>query len=133
MFNRGDCFWIETNYDNYGYITSHLYVIALKFAENRIVIVNFDKTCGKHIFDRTVIIEPSEDPSFFTEQSFVNYYRSEVTTEEDLQYKISHGIAKNRGVLNPNVVEKVCEGVLRSEDSPFEVREPFEDLLFGSL
>jgi hypothetical protein len=133
MTVEGECYWIETNFDRNGYITSHLFVITHKLSNDVLVMVNFDKTRGKRIYDKTVIVEALEVPELLTEQSFANYSRSEIITEADLQKKITLGIAKIRGILDPIVLEKICDGILRSEDTPYEVRDLVEDLLFGSL
>ena len=73
MFQKGDCFLIETNKDNNGYIQSHFFITILEITEKEIVIVNIDKVRGKSVYDKTVILDAKEGHDFVTETSFVNY------------------------------------------------------------
>jgi hypothetical protein len=134
MFAKGNCFWIETNPDEEGRPQGHFFVLICRCVDGRIVIVNVDKTKGKKKYDRTTILKSGEGHSFIKEESFVNYDEAEVTDIGSLQEKINDKTAKHKdGLMNPSVVDKICDGVLKSEFSNYEVREIFEDLLYASM
>ena len=133
MFQKGDCFLIETNKDNNGFIQSHFFITILEITEKEIVIVNIDKVRGKSVYDKTVILNAEEGHEFVTETSFVNYYKSEITTIECLQEKINKNVAKYYGKMKDDTVEKIKGGVLNSKKTPFAVRYVFENYFFSQI
>ncbi|MHB8088599.1 MAG: hypothetical protein ACYDH2_10190 [Anaerolineaceae bacterium] len=133
MFSLGECYRIETNLDREGQIKSHFYVIILKTEKDQIVMVNFDKTRGRSKYDRTVIIMPGECGDIITEESYINYNEAELIDIESFQTKVETGIIKFRGVIGTPILDRINNGVLRSKHTPFEIREIYEDKIYGSL
>jgi hypothetical protein len=133
MFEKGDCFLIETNCDDFGCVQSHLFVTILEINENEIVLVNIDKTNGKSKYDNTVILKVNEGHEFITETSFVNYHFAYKETKESLESKIKEKIAKHKGTMCSEVVEKIKCGVLKSKKTPYEIRDIFEDMLYSEV
>jgi hypothetical protein len=133
MFEEGNCFLIETNYDKDGYLQSHLFILILKDERERVVIVNIDKKRGKKKIDLTTILYAGEGHEFIKEESYVNYNFSELTDISTIKSKLSSKTAKHIGVFDKEVLQRVCDGVLKSDFTPYEVREAFEDRLFREI
>jgi hypothetical protein len=130
MFEKGDCFLVETNLDSWDHIQSHLFITILEVNENEIVLVNIDKTRGKSKYDTTVILNTGEGHEFVKEPSYVNYRKAVKHTQESLEIEIDVGTIKYKGRMKIETVEKIKSGVLKSKVTPFEIREIFEDGLY---
>jgi hypothetical protein len=134
MFEEGNCFWIETNPDREGRPQGHFFVLIFRCDDERIVIVNIDKTKGKKKYDTTTIIYASEGHEFIIEDSYVNYDQAELTDIGHLQAKLDDKSAKHKdGLMEKDVFDRIYAGVLKSEFTNYEVREVFEDRLFKSI
>jgi hypothetical protein len=133
MFEEGNCFWIETNLDREEKWQGHFFVIILKCDDERIIIVNIDKIRGKKKYDHTTIIHAGEGHEFITEDSYVNYDLSELTDIGRINTLLEQKLAKPKGEMNITIVHRICDGVLKSDFTPYEVREVFEDRLYNSI
>ncbi len=134
MFEEGNCFWIETNPDRGGRPQGHFYILILKCDKERIVIVNIDKIRGKKKYDPTTILHAGEGHEFIVEDSYVNYYYAELTDIGHLQAKLDDKSAVHKdGLMAKSVLRKICEGVLKSDYTNYEVRDVFEDLLYNNI
>lgn len=133
MFDEGSCFWIETNIDKEGKWQGHFFVIILKCNQEKVVLINIDKIRGKKKYDATTIIHANEGNEFITEDSYVNYDLSEITDIDRIKNKFKERSAKPRGEMDKLIVQRICDGILKSDFTPREVREIFEDRLYSKL
>jgi len=133
MFEEGNCFWIETNLDRNGNLQGHFFILILKCDNEKIVLANIDKTRGKKRYDTTTILHAGEGHEFVVEESYVNYDFSELTTIDKITTMLENRTAAYRGVMDAAIVQRICDGILKSKFTPYEVREAFEDRLYKNL
>lgn len=133
MLGQGDCLLIETNVDKDGLIQAHLFVVVLEPREhtNATIIVNIE-TLRSRKQDQTTILRAGEH-EFITSDSFVNYRRARIVSADDLDRLIEEGEAKVKPAVDPKVLERICDGVLRSPFIPLEVAEMYQDFLHEGL
>ena len=133
MLSAGDCLLIETNRDRFGYIKSHLFVIVLEpQGANRIVIIVNIESFRSPKQDQTTILEPGVH-EFVIRHSYVNYARARLVPIDELEMLIKSGDAKVKSPLDSNTFKKVCDGILKSKFTPYEVRDVYENYLFSQL
>ena len=128
----GDCLLIETNLDEGGHVVSHLFVVILECNEHseKTIIVNIQSAEGK--FDRTTILQIG-DHEFIKRVSFVNYRLARIVTKSDLDGLAKSKKAKPKQPLSEEVFQRLCEGIMKSPFTSLEVRELYEDYLYGRL
>ncbi len=133
MLGQGDCLLIETNVDKDGLIQAHLFVVVLEPQEhtNTTIIVNIE-TLRSRKQDQTTVLRAGEH-EFITSDSFVNYRRARIVSADDLDRLIEEGEAKVKPAVDSKVLERICDGVLRSPFIPLEVAEMYQDFLHESL
>ena len=133
MLKLGDCLLFKTNFDEFGFIQNHLFIIVLEpqgITQN-IIIVNIDKhTSPKQ--DQTTILQPG-DHDFINLQSYVNYGRAKIISYDKLEEYVRRGEARLYPPLENILLQRVCEGILRSRFTPIEVRELYQDSLYNQI
>lgn len=133
MLKSGDCLLIETNFDEFGFIQNHLFIIILEpqGAIRNTIVVNIE-TYNSKKQDDTTILEPGEH-DFIVERSYVNYRRARIRSFDDLEDLVRNGKAKPYSPLKDNLFHKVCEGILKSIFTPYEVKELYLDSLINNI
>ena len=128
----GDCLLIETNKEA-GYIKSHLFVIILEAEDHtrNTIIVNI-QTIQDGKYDKTVVLRKGDHP-FIKHDSYVNYRLSQIVSLNDLEQKISDGIASIKPSMTTAVFQKICVGISKSPFTPTEVVEMYQRFLFSNL
>jgi hypothetical protein len=133
MLEAGDCYLIATNKDAEGYEAKHLFVILLdgeQFTGTTIVVPVNSYESEKQ--DQTTLLQPGEH-EFIVKVSFTNYSRARATSIKDIQRLIDEKKATQKTRFNPQVLERMCEGVLRSKRTPNEVKQIYSHYLFRKL
>lgn len=133
MFTAGETLHIETNHTEGGYIQSHLFVIVLDIdpKNNSTIIIPIDTIRGsKHDKQTTLDIGCHE---FITRNSYVNYRRAKLVTTDNLQNLILQGIAKRKKPCSKELLDRIRDGILKSEFTPMEIREIYTSYLFESI
>lgn len=136
MFQAGDCFLIETNRDEGGFIKSHLHIVIIDCEEHTgtTVIVVVETLEGKK--DETTILKPG-DHDFIQQDSYVNYRRSRTTSNTDLRRLVETGVAKPKNPVSKELLIKIKKGIIDSRFTPRYVveycRRKFSDEAFDQL
>jgi hypothetical protein len=130
LLKSGDCLLIETNFDEWGFIQNHLFIIILEpqGTTRNTIIVNIDKLTSRKQ-DQTTILNPG-DHDFIDVQSYVNYGRAKIRSFDELEDRVRKGDVKLYPPLKDDIFQRVCEGILKSKFTSYEVRELYLDNLF---
>lgn len=117
----GNCYLVETNRDSAGYINSHLLVVLLDPEErtNETIIVPVD-TLRSPKHDTTTILEPGIH-EFITKRSYINYRFAKVRSISFIENLQKEKKAKIKDSLDTKVVDKIVEGLRKSDYTPEEV------------
>lgn len=117
----GDCYLVETNRDRDGYINRHLLVVLLEPEEhtNNTIIVPVD-TLKSPKHDSTTILEPGIH-EFITKRSYVNYRFAKVRSISFIENMLKEKKANIKNPLDNEVVDKIVEGLRKSDYTPEEV------------
>ena len=133
MLSPGDCVLIETNSDEYGVIQSHLFIIVLepeKHTHNTVVVPV--ESCRSDKYDHTTLLQPG-DHDFIIRQSFVSYRRSEIVSTDRVEELLNDGYATPHKPMRQDALQRVCDGVLRSRFTPYDVQEMYRNAIFRNI
>lgn len=131
MIKPGGTLLIETNFNEGGYIQSHLFIIVLETDDHLTIIIPIDTIRGPK-FDRQMILNIGCH-EFITHDSYINYRRARIISTVDLENMISSGKAKIRASFTEKLLEKVRDGILKSDFTPMEIRDIYSSHLFKSI
>jgi hypothetical protein len=129
----GTCFLIETNNSQDGQIIFHLFIVALEpeeFTKNTIIIPVDTLHSNKQ--DQTTILNCGEH-EFIKSRSFLNYNRSKIKSITDIERMIEKGTAKIRPPIDPKILDKIVNGIKKSDHTPSEVCRMYENNMFRKL
>ncbi len=133
MLEAGDCYLVTTNKDLDGYEAKHLFVILLdgeQFTGTTIVVpVN---TYDSDKQDQTTLLQLGEH-EFIIGVSFANYSRARITSIKDIQRVIDEKKATQKTRFSAEILERICEGVLKSKRTPNEVKQLYSHFMFRKL
>lgn len=130
MVKAGDCFWIETNQEKK---EGHLFVIVLEpeeFTRNTVIIPVDSYTSDKQ--DSTTILNPG-DHDFIKHKSFLNYNRARIRTMTSIEQMIKDGKAKTKPAVSSDILERITDGLRKSEHTPQEVITMYTYYMFRKL
>ena len=133
MLEAGDCFLIETNYSEDGSIVAHLHIILLPPEEHtkNTIIVQIN-TLRSQKQDKTMILNPG-DHEFIVNPSFVNYNRARILSITSIEAMIEQGIAKIKPPISQEILEKIIDGLRKSDHTPREVLTMYGYFMFRRL
>jgi len=133
MLQTGDCLLIETNPNGYGHIQFHLFILILIYQKEIIyTIIVPVETLRSPKHDRTTVLKPGCH-EFITKDSYINYRRAKITPVSDLQQHVDDGDMKVKSPFNEAILQRVCDGILKSQFTPTDVRELYQDYLYGNF
>jgi len=91
--------------------------------DNYVLVVNSSRVKTKKVFDRSCILKPDDHP-FITEESYIFYLWAKLYKAAQLMNDFMRGALIKRESFDLNdakqraVFERVCDGLLKSEQSP---------------
>lgn len=133
MFEPGDTLLIETNYNDRGEIQNHLFVIILKFEDKtKLTIIIPISTLNSPKQDRQTVLTMGCH-EFINHESYVNYGRAKLISEEQLNHLITEGQVKRKSRFEEPNFSRICDGILKSHFTPPDVREHYQDYIFKKL
>jgi hypothetical protein len=133
MLQAGDCYLLTTNTDSRGYEVQHLHVVLLdgeQYTNNTIVVPICTYDSPKQ--DQTTLLEPGEH-EFIVRPSYVNYRRAKTASIPDIQRLIDAKTAKQKPQVGNNILTRICEGIMKSPHTPFEVKAAYERCMFRKI
>jgi hypothetical protein len=129
---RGDCLLIETNREE-GIIKSHLFVLIVEMeAYTRNTIIVNIQSINSEKYDHTTRLKPG-DHEFIIHDSFVNYRLARIISMDELEVKIRIGLAVVKKPFTNDILNRICEGICKSDFTPMEVVEMYQNSLFSGL
>jgi hypothetical protein len=128
----GESILFETNFnfrtDSY---QQHLhFIIAACNKDNRVLIIPVDSLRAKA--DRTTILQPGDHP-FITHLSFMNYSQAKIVPLNHLNTLITEHKAKEDSPLDQAILDRIRNGVCRSDRTPDGVKDFYLDVLYNTL
>ena len=121
MAKAGDCFWIETNHDQDGYIAGHLVIVVLdpeEFTKRTIIVPVTTLRSQKQ--DQTTILDQG-DHEFIKHRSFINYGLAKIRSMAFIEELIKSGKGKAKDPIGDVILSKVSQGIRKSPHTPQEV------------
>jgi len=95
------------------------------------IIVNIQSIRGEK-YDHTVRLKPG-DHEFIVHDSFVNYRLARIISLDELEAKIRTGTAVMKKPFRDAILQRICEGICKSDFTPIEVVEMYQSSLFSGL
>ena len=110
---------------------NHLFVVVTeRDPGGRVLIINFETR--KRITDDTVIIKAGEHP-FVTHETSVRYKSARIVDADLLINKVKTGIVESREPCSPELLEKIRLGIMKSPHTSNEVRDFYDDIIWGNI
>lgn len=135
MYKKGDCFQIEAGvHPEDGRPKRRPIVVITDFDKyGRAILVSFSRTGDKdYEFDETCVVPAGIHPLIINE-SYAAYYLADIMTQEELQLRIANGEASLSVPFPVSYLEKIRDGLLKSDDTPDFIKDIFRDDLFNAL
>lgn len=133
MLGAGDCLLIDTNTDKGGYLQSHLFIIILNCEEyTRNTIIVYVQSVRSTKVDKTTILNAG-DHEFIKHESYVEYRQAQIVSGDDLEQKLLEGVARPMTPMKGDAFNRICDGIMKSDFTPVEVREMYSDYLHRKL
>jgi len=133
MQGAGDCFLIETNIDEGGFIRKHLHVVLLDY-EGRTgttIIVDIE-SFESDKQDQTRLLNAGCHP-FVKHKSFVNYRRAKTYSKLDLEKLVREGKAEPKEPMPLETLEYIISGMRESTRTRPPVKSYFENKYWDKL
>jgi hypothetical protein len=90
-----------------------------------VVVVNLT---SKTLDDQSCILRPGDHP-FVTKETAIAYIRADCLSLGQIQAAVSHGIWEQRQKFRPEVLRRIQNGALVSDDIPVKFRGPVRSSL----
>ncbi|MDO9027511.1 MAG: hypothetical protein Q7U68_01430 [Candidatus Roizmanbacteria bacterium] len=112
---------------------SHLFVIILDCEEHtRNTIIVYVRTVRSPKVDRTTILNLG-DHDFIKHESHIEYRQAQIVSVDDLDQMILEGKAQPMAPMKADAFKRICDGIMKSPFTPYEVREMYNDYLYRKM
>jgi hypothetical protein len=122
MLNRGDTFLTGDEQED----TLHLWIILTPPSEGEVVTASV--TTKRRNSERLVELHPGDHP-FIVHDSVIAYSYTRIRTVEEIEIALASGAAKIREPVTPELLRRICSGLLDSDFTPNGVRSFYKDML----
>jgi mRNA-degrading endonuclease toxin of MazEF toxin-antitoxin module len=121
MLNLGDTFLTGDAEDD----TLHLWIILTPPSEGEVVTVSV--TTRRRKSETLVQLHPGDHP-FLVHESVIAYAYARIRTVEEIEAAIATGSAKLREPLSPELLKRICNGLIDSDFTPNGIRHFYKSI-----
>lgn len=121
MLNRGDTFLTGDEQDD----TLHLWIVLTPPCEGEVVTVSV--TTKRRRSETLVELHPGDHP-FIVHDSVIAYSYARIRTVEEIEVAVASGAAKLREPVSPELLRRVCNGLLDSDFTPNGIRHFYKSI-----
>jgi mRNA-degrading endonuclease toxin of MazEF toxin-antitoxin module len=121
MLNRGDTFLTGDEQED----TLHLWIILTPPSEGEVVTVSV--TTRRRRSETLVELHPGDHP-FIVHDSVIAYSYARIRTVEEIEAAVASGAARLREPVSPEVLERVCKGLVESDFTPNGIRHFYKSI-----
>jgi mRNA-degrading endonuclease toxin of MazEF toxin-antitoxin module len=125
MLNRGDTFLTGDEQDD----TLHLWIVLTPPSEGEVVTVSV--TTRRRRSETLIELHPGDHP-FIVHDSVIAYSYARIRTVEEIEVAVASGAAWLREPVSPEVLERVCKGLIESDFTPNGIRNFYKSLQSGN-
>jgi hypothetical protein len=121
MLNLGDTFLTGDEQDD----TLHLWIILTPPSEGEVVTVSV--TTKRRRSETLVQLHPGDHP-FIVHDSVIAYSYARIRTVEEIEVAVASGAAKLREPVSPELLRRVCNGLIDSDFTPNGIRHFYKSI-----
>jgi len=121
MLNRGDTFLTGDEQED----TLHLWIVLTPPSEGEVVTVSI--TTKRRRSETLVELHPGDHP-FIIHDSVIAYSYARIRTVEEIEGAVASGAARLREPVSPEVLERVCKGLVESDFTPNGIRQFYKNI-----
>jgi hypothetical protein len=121
MLNRGDTFLTGDEQED----TLHLWIVLTPPSEGEVVTVSV--TTKRRRSETLVELHPGDHP-FIVHDSVIAYSYARIRTVEEIEIAVASGAASLREPVSPEVLERICKGLVESDFTPSGIRHFYKSL-----
>jgi len=121
MLNRGDTFLTGDEQED----TLHLWIVLTPPSEGEVVTVSV--TTKRRHSETLVELHPGDHP-FIVHDSVIAYSYARIRTVEEIEIAVASGAARLHEPVSPEVLKRVCDGLIESDFTPYGIRNFYRSL-----
>ena len=121
MLNCGDTFLTGDEQED----TLHLWIVLTPSSEGEVVTVSV--TTKRRRSETLVELHPGDHP-FIVHDSVIAYSYARIRTVEEIEVAFASGTARLREPVSPEVLERVCNGLVDSDFTPNGIRHFYKSI-----
>ena len=135
MYLPGECIIIETDEYEDGTTRAHLFIIIYQALvdDEKTIIVPISNPLGKRNIYTTVEINIG-DYDFVKELSFIYYYEGKIRTKRALdKLLLTPNAHRRKPNINKQLLESIKRGIMKSEDSPQDLKILYNEKIMSNF